>query len=95
MLALSALMVAPMVWLIATTDLSGDKGQTVVAGAVFASLALLAAAWRMHLKGKLLPYRCKTCQSGMVRVKPGELRPPPGAKATEITWRCLRCGRLQ
>ena len=95
MMILSALMVTPMGWLIATTEFSGDRGQIVVAGGLAACGALLFMAWRMHFAGKLLPYRCKTCQTGMARVKAGELKPPPGATSKEIRWRCHRCGRLE
>lgn len=94
MLLFSALLVSPLAWMVVTGDMSGSRGQLRAGLALFGAAALLVLAWRSHAKGKLFPNRCGTCKSGMVRVKPGELRPPAGQPAPNIRWRCMRCGRL-
>lgn len=93
---LLTLILAPFAWLVATTPMAGRRGGIILAGGLIISAALISYAWRSHKQGKLLPNRCSTCGTGMTRLAPGELRPPPGAvkQAASLRWRCRHCGRL-
>lgn len=86
----------PVGWLIATS--TGHLTTTrllMVGGAIVTVALLLRSAWAAHHKGKLLPNACLTCDNPMRRVRPGELKPPPGANLEDVQWRCDRCGRLE
>ena len=93
---LSVLVVLPWVWLLSTANLgSGARSMVTVGGGLLMTAFLVGYAWRSHFRGKLLPNLCKTCGHGMVRFRPGEVKPPKGFDAAEVPkWRCPHCGRL-
>ncbi|MGM0575819.1 MAG: hypothetical protein ACQEXJ_08840 [Myxococcota bacterium] len=94
---LSALLMLPLAWLAATTDIwGGGRALLLFGGALVTALVVLRLAWRAHRAGTLLPNRCRTCGNPMVHTSPESLRPPEGADPpSRGLWRCRHCGRLE
>lgn len=93
----SILLVLPAAWILATVDFGQGSDAAVLMSLVGVTAGgLIYYLWRSHRRGKLLPNRCLTCGRGVQRIKPGEIKPPPGAEETaaQLRWRCSHCGRL-
>ncbi len=86
-------LLAPLIWLLVTTDMGSSRGLLVVIGGLVTYALLARALWVAHLKGQVMPNLCGTCGRGMVFIPPGGLKGPDG-KASKHRWRCHGCGRL-
>ena len=92
----SVLLVLPLLWLWWTTQFETTRDVVLLTGGAATAAMVLYATWNGHLRGRILPHRCRTCEHPMARITPGELRPPQtdGPPQAEPRWRCRACGRM-